>query len=587
MSYKLGPAAQHEDRKISVLTSLKHLLHILADERKVLLGALLAMLLNSLLMLLGPYLIGYTIDHHIRNLHVRGLLVYSGILLGMYCLALVSGYMQTKLMGGIGQRVLFQLRNSIFSKLQELPVAFFHTNKAGDLISRINNDTEKIQIFFAQSLLQFLSSIFIMTGAAIFLFSINLPLGAAALSPALIMLVFTRFISPFVKAKNAAVLASTGQMSAEIQESLSYFKVVIAGNRRQFFIDTFGRINLDNFSKSYKAGVANNIFVPFYGFFASMGQLIVLALGIYMVSKGSFTIGMLISFLSYITSFYNPLRQLAALWSSFQVALAAWDRISVILSLKNTLGVATRSITPCGKAILGFSNVSFSYPDGDEVLHRVTFELERGRKYAFVGPTGGGKTTTASLMARLYDTSRGAVFLKGHDIRTYTPEERTAAIGFILLDPFVFTGSVKDNIVFGNQKLTSISSLALLDLFREKGLDSLLSRFPAGLDTQVNTSGESISLGQKQLIAFIRAVLREPEILILDEASANIDTITEKQLEIILKGLPAATTLVIIAHRMNTIENADEIFFVNGRAIICAGSMENALEMLMHQKLSS
>jgi ATP-binding cassette subfamily B protein len=235
-------------------------------------------------------------------------------------------------------------------------------------------------------------------------------------------------------------------------------------------------------------------------------------------------------------------------------------------------------------SLLYFKNVSFSYPNGKEVLHKVNFKLERSKTYAMVGPTGEGKTTTASLMARLYDVTKGTVFLDGKDIRSYNSEERSRKIGFILQEPFLFTGTLRDNILYGNEGYRDFSNKQLSEAISEAGLEGLLERFENGLDTKVQTSGDSISLGQRQLIAFMRAVLRKPELLILDEATANIDTVTEQLLDSILKKLPRSTTRVIIAHRLNTIENADEIYFVNSGTVIRAGSFSEAVNLLMHGK---
>jgi ATP-binding cassette subfamily B protein len=238
-------------------------------------------------------------------------------------------------------------------------------------------------------------------------------------------------------------------------------------------------------------------------------------------------------------------------------------------------------------SLVHFANVSFSYPDGKEVLHKVSFDLQRGRTYAFVGPTGGGKTTTASLIARLYDATKGTLLLEGRDIRSYTPCERASKIGFILQDPLLFSGSVRDNILYGNPECSGLTVDKLEKALEDSHLTSLLKRFDKELDSPVQASGEGISLGQKQIIAFMRAILRRPELLILDEATANIDTLTEQQLEAILNNLPDSTTKVIIAHRLNTIENADEIFFVNTGKIIAAGSFNEALDLLMHGRVES
>jgi len=374
-------------------------------------------------------------------------------------------------------------------------------------------------------------------------------------------------------------------MSAEIQESLNNFKVIIAFNRRDYFRKRFDEANQQNYSTAIGAGIANTSYVPVYGLFSSFAQLIVLAFGIYLISKGEIGIGLVaVTYLSYANLFYNPLRQLAALWANFQTAMAGWDRISHILALETNIVTIDTTIAETSASLLEFKNVHFSYDESREILHNISFKLEQGKTYALVGPTGGGKTTTASLIARLYDASKGMVLLNGRDIRTYEPVERTKKIGFILQEPFLFTGTVRENILYGNELYLNHTNEQLEQVILEANLGTLLAIFEQGLDTKVLSSGDSISLGQKQLIAFMRAVLRNPELLILDEATANIDTITEKLLSDILNKLPETTTRVIIAHRLNTIENADEIFFVNSGEVILAGSFDHAMDMLLHGK---
>ncbi|MEI6851259.1 MAG: ABC transporter ATP-binding protein [Bacteroidota bacterium] len=587
MNYDLNQASDKAEKKTSTFASLRKLIGLIGQERRNFIIAFGAILVNATLNLLGPFLVGHTIDTYVQTKQYHGVLVFSGIILSLYVIAFFVNYGQMRLMGGIGQRMLYSLRNKLFNKIQELPVDFFNQNKVGDLISRINNDTDKVNQFFSQSLMQFLGSIITMIGAGVFLLSINPVIGLAALSPAVIVWLFTRFVSPWVKKRNAESMKSTGMLSAEIQESLANFKVIIAFDRRDYFRKRFEEANQENYSKSVKAGIANNTLMPVYTFAANMGQLIVLSVGIYLIIKGYFTIGLLISFISYVSNFYNPLRQLAALWANFQVAMAGWDRISHILSLESNLPVVKDENCYSSSSYLSFRNVSFKYPNGKQVLHKVNFDLERGKTYAFVGPTGGGKTTTASLIARLYDATRGSVLLDGKDIRSYQPEERSKKIGFILQEPFLFTGTVRENILYGNSDYKEFSNEQLSEVIIAAGLENLLSRFDQGLDTPIQTSGESISLGQKQLLAFMRAVLRQPELLILDEATANIDTLTEQLLEEILQKLPKSITLVIIAHRLNTIENADEIFFVNTGTITRAGSLNDAVKMLLDGKSES
>ncbi|MGN6179249.1 MAG: ABC transporter ATP-binding protein [Mucilaginibacter sp.] len=584
MNYNLNKLSEKQ-QKTSTLVALRKLLQLIEHERKNLFMALAAILANATLNLLGPLIIGITVDKYVVPKNYHGVIGNGCILFAMYLAALVSSYLQTKLMGGVGQRMLYTLRNAIFSKLQQLPVDFFNQNKAGDLISRVNNDTDKINQFFSQSLMQFIGSIATMAGAGICLLVINFRLGLAALSPGLLILLFTFLVSAWVKRKNAINLKSIGGMSAEIQESLNNFKVIIAFNRRDYFRKKFDEANRQNYRTAIRAGLANNIFLPVYSFFSSIAQLMVMIVGVYLMSRHQMNIGKgLVSYLMYVTLFYNPLRQLASLWANFQAAMASWDRVSEILALESNIILVESSQAAPGASLLEFRNVHFGYVPEHEILHNVSFKLERGKTYALVGPTGGGKTTTASLIARLYDPSQGEILLNGKDLRSYQPEEKTQKIGFILQEPFLFTGTVKDNILYGNEAYKDYSNEQFEQAIADANLDALLALFEQGLDTPVTTSGDGISLGQKQIIAFMRAVLRNPELLILDEATANIDTITERLLGDILDKLPETTTRVIIAHRLNTIENADEIFFVNSGEVIPAGSFDHAVNMLLHGK---
>ena len=585
MSYRLNTSEANQSTE-PIWTALSRLVPLMQGEGRNVLIAFVAILISSATALISPLIISHTIDRYITTGDYAGVLAWSGILLAVFVIGLLASYTQTRTMGGVGRRILFNLRNAIFNKLQELPVAFFNQNRSGDLISRINNDTDKLNQFFAQALMQFLGNAFLIVGAGILLLVLNIQLGGAALLPAVLVLVVTQLISGWVKRANFKSLQTVGGLSGEIQESLANFKVIVAFNRLDYFRNKFAEANKANYDASIRAGIASNVFTPIYGLAYNLGQLVVLAYGIYLISTGDMTAGLLVGFLLYVNNFYNPLRQLASIWSQLQLALAGLDRISEVLALNSDMAIVAAEQT-ASTAVMEFDNVSFRYPGGTDVLKSVSFVLERGKTYALVGPTGGGKTTTASLMARLYDPTEGTVLLNGKDIRAYPPEERAEKIGFILQEPFLFTGTVRDNILYGNARHAALSDEALRQTLEDAGLSGLLARFEDGLETEVSASGDALSLGQKQLIAFIRATLRNPEILILDEATANIDTVTEQLLEEILDRLPASTTRVIIAHRLNTIDNADAIFFVNGGTVTLAGSMEKAVDMLLHGSMQS
>jgi ATP-binding cassette subfamily B protein len=575
------------DKRETLVSAARALAPLLAEQKKNLSIAVACVVATTAAGLLAPVLIAHAIDTAMAKRDFGELLRYVGFLTVVYILALGTSYLQTLRMGMVGRNVLFQLRNRLFTQLSELPIAFFAQNRAGDLISRVNSDTDKINQFFSQSLMQMFSNLFLVTGAGILVLSLNVKLGLIALFPGLAMLLVTRALSPWVKRTNRQGLESLGALSGDISESLANFQVIVAFNRVDYFQEKFAAANHRNYQASVKAGIASGLFAPLYTLAGSAGAILVLAAGVWMVGRGELTVGLLIGYLLYVATFYNPLRQLATVWSSLQMALAALDRVSDVLKLKTNLAQAPDAKGGPPGAVLAFEAVGFSYPGGKRVLNNVSFTLQRGRTYALVGPTGGGKTTTAMLMARLYDPSQGRVYLDGRDIRGFSPAERADRIGFILQEPVLFSGTVRDNIVYGHGALGEVTDEALAERIAAQGLSGFIARFNEGLATPIKGGGDGLSLGQKQLVAFLRAVLRAPEILILDEATANIDTVTEQLLEEVLAKLPPATTKVIIAHRLNTIRNADEIFFVGGGGLTEAGSMERALDMLLNNERTS
>jgi ATP-binding cassette subfamily B protein len=582
MNYTLTNTTPDQEltQKQDLKGAIQKLWPLLETEKLRLVLAFVAILINAGLTIWAPILTGHAVDTYLISHDYHGVYVYTFYIFLTFIGVLISGFIQTRTMGLVGQRVLFKLRNAIFTKLQELPVAFFNQNKAGDLISRINNDTDKLNQFFSRSLMQFVSNGFVIIGAGIAMAWVNTKLGTAALGPAVALLIIIQLTTAWVKRKNLANLQSTGGLSAEISESLQNFRVIVAFNRQDYFRQKFQEVNEKNYRSALGAGVANNTYVPIFGLASNLGQMIVIVYGLYLISQGEFSFGLLISYLAYVVRFYDPLRQMASLWADLQTALAAWERIGEILALDSDLSVVAPGKVVENAPVMEFKKVGFAYPNGKPVLNNVSFTMEEGKTYALVGPTGGGKTTTASLIARLFDPTSGHVLLHGQDIRSYEPQERAKKIGFILQDPFLFSGTVKDNILYGNEDYQEYSEKQLEALLAKEGLAKLLERFDQGLATKVTTDSDGISLGQKQLIAFIRAVLRHPDILILDEATANIDTVTEQLLESILKQLPMQTTRVVIAHRLNTIESADEIFFVNGGSVTAAGSLDHAVKML-------
>jgi ATP-binding cassette subfamily B protein len=531
------------------------------------------LLINSVTIIAAPFIIGDITNKYLPASDKNGLLQSLIFLSVVYLIGTLFSYLQIRIMGQVGQTVLFNIRNAVFNKLQSLPLQFFNQNKSGDLISRINNDTEKMNQAFSETLLRFTGDVVVIIGIAAVMIYLNATLGLIALATLGLMLLLTWVLAGWIKSRNDIGLQRLGELSGEIQESVTNFKVTVVFNRRDYFRESFARVNENNRLAATWAAIGNSMLAPIYNYAGTFASGVILVVGIQILILDKLAInampefGSLLTFILYSSSFFGPLKELGDLFSQLQVAIASWSRIYRLLKLETNLVKIEERPALEGAPLMQFHNVSFGYDPETMILKKLNMDLEAGKTYALVGPTGGGKSTTAGLMVRLYDVSEGQILFKGKDIRSYEFGDLASQIGFILQEPFLFSGTIAENIRYGNEALKDVSDEDLARKLAELNLESLVNRFGEGLQTVINPGAENISLGQRQLISFVRVLLREPELLILDEATANVDTVTEKLLEEILEKLPASTTKVIIAHRLNTIERADQIFFISGGTI--------------------
>lgn len=568
-------------------SSLKNFWPLIKGEIPFMLMVFVIILINAATNISVPYLLGRTVDQAITAKNFDLLIQMVMLLSGLFVAALLTNYLQVSLMGRLSQRLLFNLRTKLFDKIQELPLSFFNVNKIGDLISRINNDTDKLNQFFSEALVRFVGSFFTIMGIGIFIFFLNFNMAIVVLSVAVLLLLFTQFLSPWLRRRNEVSLRNLGKFSGEIQEDLNNFKVIVAFNQGQYFYDKFEQFNREYFQSARRAAFSNGLLTPIYVLASNSAAVMVLLIGLIITGNGLISIGLLITFMAYTDKFYQPLNILASIWATIQTSLAAWARVDQILGLKSDLKVEHSNTQSKSDLVMEFRNVSFGYAEDQTVLKNVDLRLEYGKTYALIGPTGGGKSTTASLMTRLYDVGEGEIFFNGKPVKNYQPQEISEKIGFILQEPIIFSGTVLENILYGNKKLESIGEKEVIEHLKQRGLMKILERFPDGLQTKIGAQSDSISLGQRQLIAFLRIFMRDPILLIMDEATANIDTVTEQYLTEIVNNLPATTTKVIIAHRLNTIQEADEIIFISGGKTQKAVGFEDALKMIEENKLSS
>lgn len=565
----------------------KFLFFLKGEELKIIL-TIVFVLLRTIVNLAAPFLLGHIIDNILsKNVAWVDIASLIALLLALYVFSSFASYIQTLSTGRLGQSILFKVRAFLFDKIQRLPVTFFKQNKTGDLISRINNDTDRLNQLFSETLIRFLNESFTILSIGILVVVLSPKLGSIAIISAIILFIVTRLIAPVLGRANKAQLEALGNITAETQEYLNNFRLISAYSKEEYMKKNLNKALQTNYKAALKTALINSILLPLYDLSSNFSILLVLLFGISMVGSKEITIGFLISYLSYTDKFYQPLRVFASLISNIEGSLAAWGRISQILNLKSHLKVEKRIEEPVkSEHVLSFSGVNFEYEEKKPVLIDVNLDFVKGETYAIIGPTGGGKSTIASLMVRLYDPTTGTVKLMGSDIKTYGFDEISNIIGFILQESIIFTGTVADNILYGNRNLKDKAELERE--LKEMDLLTVLKSFKDGLDTKVTTeNGGNISNGQKQVIAFLRIILRKPKVLILDEATANIDTVTEAVIQNIMDRLPSDTTKIIIAHRLNTIRKADEIYFISGGVVQKALSFEKALELVKSTKTKS
>ncbi len=588
MNYELSND-EAKQPKVNLFAAAKVLYRYVRDSKAKIVVAFIFLAITSATTIVSPFLIGDVTNKYIPVGDKDNLLKYLLILAGIYALGSLTSYFQIKTMGQVGQKILFNIRNAVFQKLQSLPLQFFNQNKSGDLISRINNDTDKMNQAFSETILRFTGDVLVIFGIGVVMVLLNPTLGLIAVGTLGLMLVVTGLLANWIKGRNDRSLQKLGEMSGAIQESLTNFKVTVVFNRRDYFRNSFEAVNDNNRKAATNAGIANGMLAPIYAYAANFATALILIGSIHILILDKFAAGQapefgtLLAFILYSSTFFGPLKEMAELFTQIQVAIASWSRIFTLLRLESNLKQIDIPETDKGGHLVKFHNVSFGYTKEHMILNKINMELEAGKTYALVGPTGGGKSTTASLMVRLYDVTEGQVFYKDRDIRSYSQEELAKEIGFILQEPFLFSGTIAENVKYGNAELRDLSDEELESKLKQLGLEKLIERFGEGLKTIIKPGAENISLGQRQLISFVRVLLRQPKLLILDEATANIDTVTEQLLEEILNKLPAETTKVIIAHRLNTIENADQIFFISGGSIEKPVDFDSALGLINAQ----
>ena len=558
--------------------------------RAQLLVVALFVTISTLLRLYGPILLGRAIDRFIVPADPAGLRNLVGQIVLVYVVVGGTSTVQGLIMVHLGQRFVSDIRAGLFGHLQVMSMAFHDRNQVGDLMSRITNDSEAINSTLSNGLIEFISNILLLGGTFVAMFLLNWQLALAMLILMPLMLYITGEVTRRSRVAFRTVQRNLGALNAVMEENIAGARVVQAFAREDEVFAAFHEVN----STYRKAGITADIITAALGpMFTTMMTITIAAaalLGGWLAIEGLIEVGVLATFIIYIMNFYRPMRGIAMLYNQMQSALAGAERIFAALDVRQT--VVDRPGAPPLEEINGdvvFENVSFSYepepgPDQAEnngkgpqepVLQNISLHARPGATIALVGPTGAGKTTIVSLLSRFYDVAEGSIRIDGHDIRDVQQASLRKQLGIVLQDTFLFSGTVRENIRYGRLDASDEEVVAAASLANADGFIRLL---PGGYDSEVSEQGNNFSEGQRQLLAIARAVLADPRILILDEATSSVDTRTEVQLQQALLRLLEGRTAFVIAHRLSTIRNADQVLVVNDHRIIERGSHEELLE---------
>jgi ATP-binding cassette, subfamily B, multidrug efflux pump len=553
--------------------TLARLWDYFGKEKKMLTIIFAFILIDSALTLLAPYLMGRTIDAmgiHTGKVDFNFLEVAIFILVAAYVSDALLTFLQGWLMAGVSQRIVKSLRESLFKKLQKLPVSFFDTRSHGELMSRLSNDVDNVSNTISQSTTQLMSGIIIILGSLIMMLILSPILTIASLITVPLVFLLTRTIAKRTSALFKNQQVQLGKLNGHIEETISGIEVVKAFNHEEKVIAEFEEVNTRLREVGLKAQIWSGFLMPIMNVINNLGFAIVAVVGGILAVKSIITVGAIASFITYSRQFVRPINDLANIFNILQSGVAGAERVFEVLDEQEEpadLPDAVSLQNPRGHVV--FEDVSFGYRADVPILKNVSFEAIVGSSTALVGPTGAGKTTIVNLLTRFYDVTNGRILLDGRDIREYTRDSLRRCFGFVLQDTYLFSGTIKENIKYGkpNASDEEVEKAAAM-----ANADGFIKRLPKQYETVLSENGGNLSQGQRQLLAIARVILAKPSLLILDEATSSIDTRTELHIQAALLTLMENRTSFIIAHRLNTIRDADTIMVIDQGQIIESGS---------------
>lgn len=554
---------------------LRRLLSYLRPYKWYILLALILTVAISALSAIRPRLTPLAIDDKIPKGDIPGLQMIALILLGTLLLQGVIQYAMTYLTSWIGQKIIFDLRKNIYKHIINLNVKFFDTSPIGRLVTRVTNDVDVLYEVFSSGLVSALGDIFSIVWILVFMFSLDVNLSLLVLSVLPLLIYATSVFRKKVRDAYRKIRLLIARINSYIQEHISGITIVQLFGKEKKTIEDFEKINQEHTRENKRSITYYAIFFPIVELLGAISTGFIIWFGGEQVLRDVVTVGVIISFLQYTEMFFRPIRDLSEKYNILQTAMASSEKIFELLDTKSdVVDIANAREIPEVNGEIEFKNVSFAYNDDNYVLKNISFKINKGEKVAFVGATGAGKTTIINLINRFYDVKSGEILLDGINITKFRQSDLRRNIKVVLQDVFLFSGDIKYNVNLGN---ANISDEKIYEALENVGIGEYVNSLPGKIYHKVNERGSSLSVGQRQLISFARALSFDPKILILDEATSNVDTETEQLIQKAIQKLISGRTSIIIAHRLSTIQSCDKIIVMHKGEIKEMGTHQQLL----------